>query len=81
MMLRVDEYRHVFIQIDGISALVTLTLNQYFQLSVISTNVHLLTCSIISVLPCKIGFQMQYQLVFCLWVMSFNPRIAEHMRK
>lgn len=27
----------------------------------------------------KIGFQMVYQLVFCLWCLSFNPHVAEQM--
>ncbi|XP_032240245.1 V-type proton ATPase subunit H isoform X2 [Nematostella vectensis] len=27
----------------------------------------------------KIGFQLQYQLIFTLWLLSFDPRIAERM--
>lgn len=26
-------------------------------------------------------FQVQYQLVFCLWVLTFNPLLAEKMNK
>ncbi|XP_013407528.1 V-type proton ATPase subunit H [Lingula anatina] len=56
MMLRIDEYRHAFVNVDGISM-------------------------IIQVLPGKVGFQIQYQLTFCLWCMTFNPELAEKMNK
>jgi hypothetical protein len=29
----------------------------------------------------SIGFQVQYQLVFCLWVLTFNPNIVAIMSK
>lgn len=29
----------------------------------------------------KLNFQIQYQLTFCLWVMTFNNAIAEKMNK
>lgn len=29
----------------------------------------------------SIGFQVQYQLVFCLWVLTFNTNIAVIMSK
>jgi len=56
MMLRIDEYRHAFIRVDGISSLV-------------------------SVLAGKVGFQIQYQLTFCMWCMTFNPDLAERMNR
>lgn len=27
----------------------------------------------------NIGFQLQYQLIFVLWLLSFDPRIVERM--
>jgi V-type H+-transporting ATPase subunit H len=56
MMLRNDEYRSVFIAVDGISTL-------------------------LSVLSSRVNFQIQYQLIFCLWVLTFNPKLAERMNK
>ncbi|VIO89963.1 Uncharacterized protein BM_BM5791 [Brugia malayi] len=52
MMLRIDEYRHTFLAMDGIA-------------------------SILSVLSGKTNFQLQYQLIFSLWCLTFNPAIAE----
>lgn len=37
--------------------------------------------TIISVLRARVNFQVQYQLVFCLWVLTFNPLLAEKMNK
>ncbi|KAE8747681.1 V-ATPase V1 Subunit H [Frankliniella occidentalis] len=37
--------------------------------------------TIISVLRGRVNFQVQYQLVFCLWVLTFNPLLAEKMNK
>jgi V-type H+-transporting ATPase subunit H len=56
MMLRIDQYRHAFVHLDGISTLV-------------------------SVLSGRVSFQIQYQLSFCLWVLTFNPKIAEKLNK
>lgn len=56
MMLRMDEYRHAFMSIDGVSTLV-------------------------SALAGKANFQLQYQLVFCIWCLTFNPSIAERMHR
>lgn len=56
MMVRIDEYRHAFVEVDGISTL-------------------------ISVVSGKVGFQIQYQLTFCLWCMTFNKELAEKMNK
>lgn len=56
MMLRIDEYRLVFVAVDGISTLVT-------------------------VLAGRVNFQIQYQLTFCLWVMTFNVNLAQRMHK
>lgn len=36
--------------------------------------------TIMSVLNGKANFQLQYQLIFCLWCLSFNPGIAEHIQ-
>lgn len=33
--------------------------------------------SILSVLSGKTNFQLQYQLIFSLWCLTFNPHIAE----
>ena len=35
--------------------------------------------AIISVLSGKVNFQIQYQLSFCLWVLTFNTTIAEKL--
>eukprot|EP00096_Caligus_rogercresseyi_P005373 TRINITY_DN2071_c0_g1_i1.p1 TRINITY_DN2071_c0_g1~~TRINITY_DN2071_c0_g1_i1.p1 ORF type:complete len:476 (-),score=151.99 TRINITY_DN2071_c0_g1_i1:246-1673(-) len=56
MMLRIDEYRHAFVSLDGIS-------------------------TIVGVLSGKNHFQIQYQLSFCLWVLTFNTSIAEKLNK
>ncbi|XP_057308617.1 V-type proton ATPase subunit H-like [Hydractinia symbiolongicarpus] len=32
--------------------------------------------SIVSVLLSNLGFQLQYQLIFCIWMLSFQPEIA-----
>lgn len=37
--------------------------------------------TIITVLSGRVNFQVQYQLVFCLWVLTFNPLLAEKMNK
>ncbi|KAK8724341.1 hypothetical protein OTU49_011339 [Cherax quadricarinatus] len=57
MMLRVEEYRTIFYQLDGVVTIV----------QVLSTG--------------KLNFQIQYQLTFCLWVLTFNNAIAEKMNK
>ncbi|XP_059175247.1 V-type proton ATPase subunit H-like [Physella acuta] len=54
MMLRINNYRIVFYEVDGVSA-------------------------IIQVLANKPSFQVQYQLVFCLWCLSHNSTLAEKM--
>ncbi|KJH52098.1 v-ATPase subunit H [Dictyocaulus viviparus] len=51
MMLRIDPYRHAFMEADGIQ-------------------------SIVAALGGKTNFQLQYQLVFALWCLTFNPDIA-----
>lgn len=56
MMLRVDSYRHVFADIDGMAVLAQVLANHE-----------------------KLGFQLTYQLVFCMWCLSFNPLLAERM--
>lgn len=37
--------------------------------------------TVLNVLTGKVNFQIQYQLIFCIWVLTFNPRIAERMNK
>ncbi|PIO56877.1 v-ATPase subunit H, partial [Teladorsagia circumcincta] len=51
MMLRIDQYRHAFVEAEGIQA-------------------------IVAALNGKANFQLQYQLVFALWCLTFNPDIA-----
>merc|ERR1719295_2137359 len=56
MMLRIDDYRHAFVGVDGIA-------------------------TIVSVLSGRVNFQIQYQLTFCLWVLSFNVGVATKLNK
>uniref|UniRef100_A0A8D8T0I2 V-type proton ATPase subunit H n=1 Tax=Cacopsylla melanoneura TaxID=428564 RepID=A0A8D8T0I2_9HEMI len=35
----------------------------------------------LSVLSGRVNFQIQYQLIFCLWVLTFNPKLADRMNK
>ena len=56
MMLRIDDYRHAFLAVDGIN-------------------------TIVSVLSGRVNFQIQYQLTFCLWVLSFNAEVATKLNK
>lgn len=56
MILRIDEYRIKFIDVEGLSTL-------------------------LSVLSGRVNFQIQYQLIFCIWVLTFNSRLAERMNK
>ncbi|ENN77808.1 hypothetical protein YQE_05692, partial [Dendroctonus ponderosae] len=37
--------------------------------------------TLLSVLAGRVNFQVQYQLIFCLWVLTFNPLLAEKMNK
>merc|ERR1719423_197623 len=37
--------------------------------------------AIIAVLSSKVNFQIQYQLSFCLWVLSFNVKLATKLNK
>ncbi|XP_045478118.1 V-type proton ATPase subunit H isoform X2 [Harmonia axyridis] len=37
--------------------------------------------TLLSVLSGRVNFQIQYQLIFCLWVLTFNPLLAEKMNK
>ncbi|KAK3087872.1 hypothetical protein FSP39_011795 [Pinctada imbricata] len=57
MMLRIDRYRQVFMDVEGVATIVM----------VLSGS--------------KVGFQIQYQLIFCLWCLTFNPYLAERMSK
>ncbi|XP_033228927.1 V-type proton ATPase subunit H [Belonocnema kinseyi] len=35
--------------------------------------------TLLGVLNGRVNFQVQYQLIFCLWVLTFNPLLAEKM--
>jgi V-type H+-transporting ATPase subunit H len=37
--------------------------------------------TLVSVLAGKVGFQIQYQLTFCIWCLTFNQQLAEKMNK
>lgn len=37
--------------------------------------------AILSVLNSKVGFQLHYQLIFCLWVITFDPKLANKVTK
>lgn len=37
--------------------------------------------TLLVVLAGRVNFQVQYQLIFCLWVLTFNPLLAEKMNK
>ncbi|KOC65371.1 V-type proton ATPase subunit H [Habropoda laboriosa] len=37
--------------------------------------------TLLSVLTGRVNFQVQYQLIFCIWVLTFNPLLAEKMNK
>ncbi|XP_017032080.1 V-type proton ATPase subunit H isoform X4 [Drosophila kikkawai] len=37
--------------------------------------------TLIRILSSRVNFQVQYQLVFCLWVLTFNPLLAAKMNK
>ncbi|KAF6025594.1 VhaSFD [Bugula neritina] len=56
ILLRIDGYRKVFFEIDGVSA-------------------------IVNVLSSRVGFQLQYQLTFCLWCLTFNEDISSRLEK
>lgn len=56
MMLRIKEYRHTFVELDGVSAIVT-------------------------TLAGKVGFQIQYQLTFCIWVITFDPTVVDRISR
>ncbi len=37
--------------------------------------------TLLEVLSGRVNFQIQYQLIFCIWVLTFNPTLAERMNK
>jgi len=37
--------------------------------------------TLVTVLSRRHNFQIQYQLTFCIWVLTFNPTLAEKMNK
>ncbi|CAM9640952.1 V-type proton ATPase subunit H [Petromyzon marinus] len=56
LMLRVNEYRFAWVEMDGVSC-------------------------VMSVLHTKCGFQLQYQMIFCLWLLTFSPQMCESIRR
>ncbi|KAJ8272514.1 hypothetical protein GJAV_G00090050 [Gymnothorax javanicus] len=36
---------------------------------------------ITAVLSSKCGFQLQYQMIFCIWLLAFNPQLCESLRR
>ncbi|XP_066575803.1 V-type proton ATPase subunit H isoform X1 [Amia ocellicauda] len=36
---------------------------------------------ITAVLNNKCGFQLQYQMIFCIWLLAFNPQMCEYLRR
>lgn len=56
-MLRIEEYRKAFDDIDGMATLESLISEE------------------------KLNFQIQYQLIFCWWVLTFNTDLARKMKK
>ncbi|KAJ8279792.1 hypothetical protein COCON_G00068580 [Conger conger] len=36
---------------------------------------------ITAVLSSKCGFQLQYQMIFCVWLLAFSPQMCEHLRR
>nr|CAG4638370.1 EOG090X044C [Cyclestheria hislopi] len=56
MMLRIEKYRKVFADMDGVGTLAT-------------------------ILSGRVNYQIQYQLAFCIWVMTFSPNLVELMNK
>lgn len=37
--------------------------------------------SITAVLSNKCGFQLQYQMIFCVWLLAFGPQLCEQLRR
>lgn len=37
--------------------------------------------TLLSILSGQVNPQIQYQLIFCVWVLSFNRQLAEQMNK
>lgn len=33
------------------------------------------------VLSNKCGFQLQYQMIFCVWLLAFSPQMCEYLRR
>ncbi|XP_076456871.1 V-type proton ATPase subunit H-like isoform X1 [Babylonia areolata] len=58
MMMRIDSYRQVFVDVDGIAVISSVLVGHE-----------------------KIGFQIVYQLIFCLWCLSFNTTLVERMNR
>lgn len=89
MLLRVDEYRQAFSSVDGVTTYDFLTQNPSFPVdhylknisTVLYTVAVFLDCRLLNALSTSSNFQIQYQLVFCLWCMTFNPDLAERMNK
>lgn len=42
---------------------------------------YVLFFSIMGVLSNKCGFQLQYQMIFSIWLLAFSPQMCEHLRR
>lgn len=42
---------------------------------------HVFFPSITAVLSNKCGFQLQYQMIFCVWLLAFSPQLCEQLRR
>ena len=77
MMLREEKYRLVFANMEGVAVLA----------SVLSGRINFQVKISIQIFNNDIKFQLlqklqiQYQLAFCLWVMTFSPQLVEQMNK
>lgn len=41
----------------------------------------MLLFSIMGVLSNKCGFQLQYQMIFSIWLLAFSPQMCEYLRR
>ena len=77
MMLRDEKYRLAFANMDGVAVLANVLSGRLnFQVLLHSANY---TLELLSLPPS--AQQIQYQLAFCLWVMTFSPQLIEQMTK
>lgn len=60
--------------------LTTFCLICLFQL-LVHCNIFFFCFSITAVLSNKCGFQLQYQMIFCIWLLAFSPQLCEQLRR